>query len=308
MGGKLFDSILDQAKKFKVSLVIPAAENEEVLQSVHDGLEEGIVSEGILIGDGDRIRKIAGEIGLDLGRFEIIQETDYEACSRLAVKFICDGKATVLLKGQVDTKIYMKAILDKSAGLVKEGEILSHCAVMDIPAYHKALVLTDAAIAIEPDLETKKKIVQNSINFCQKLGIERPKIALVCAVEKVNPKMKSTVDAQAIVEAAQKGEITGGIVEGPYDFYIATNRQLAQEKGVKGEVCGDADVVVMHEINGANALYKGWTSFVPGIRNSAIVAGGSNFFILPSRTDPSDTKKYSIAFCGYLMSKQGTGR
>ena len=294
------DSFLEKAKKNPGRVVVPCADNHEALEAIELATKDKIVSGGTLIGVKDRIEAVAQSVNLDLSIFKIVECADPMECAKLAVKLISTGEGDFLVKGQIDTKIYMKAILEKEAGLVPPGNVLSHIAVMEIPTYHKLLMTADAAIFIEPNVDEKVKIVQNSVDFCHRLGINKPKVAMVAAVEKVNPKMVSTVQAQEVVEKAKAGAITGAIVEGPYDVYIATSKEAAGIKGAKGEVCGDADILMFHDINAANAAYKLMSTFVPGIRCASLIAGARIPIVLPSRADATETKRMSLVLAAAL--------
>ncbi len=177
--------------------------------------------------------------------------------------------------------MYLGAILEKDLGLVPPGQTLGHVGVLEIPGYHKLLVSTDAGITIEPSVEQKLQLVQSAVNVCHGLGVPRPKVAMVAAVEKVNPKMTSTVYADQVVKLAREGRIQGAVVEGPYDLYIATSAEQARIKHVQGEVCGDADALVFPEINSANVFWKTVHRFVPGAKLAGIVAGAR----VPNRAD-----------------------
>ncbi len=302
MSSTNLNSFLEKAKKNPGKVVVPCADNHEALEAIELALQDRIVDGGYFIGVKERIENVAKNVHLDLSLFEIIECADPVECAKIAVKKISSGAGDFLVKGQIDTKIYMKAILEKEAGLVPPGNVLSHVAVMEIPHYHKLLITADAAIFIEPTVEEKIKIVQNSVDFCQRLGIKRPKVAMIAAVEKVNPKMRSTVEAQAVVEAAKNGAVKGAVVEGPYDVYIATSKEAAAIKGAQGEVCGDADVLLFHDINAANAAYKLMSQFVPGIRCASLIAGAKIPIVLPSRADATETKRMSLVLAAALKN------
>ena len=170
------------------------------------------------------------------GRFGISKSTIHEAFKELAREgylFIKQGKGDFLVKGLVDTSLYLKAILDKEARLVEPGSTLSHFVLFETSHYHKLFAVTDAAILISPDLEQKRKIIQNSVNIMRTLGVDKPNVSVVCPVEKVNPKIQSTVDAAELVKMSQDGRLQNCVVEGPYDIYITFSRKLADEKGLK---------------------------------------------------------------------------
>jgi len=292
------EQIDEIAKTKKGRIVVLMAHNEEALEAVKMAVDEGWISEGTLIGDVVKIKEIAVDIHLNLQNFKLIDVIDAMSAAKEAVKMLVDKKVDFLLKGIIDTKVYMKAILDKEFGLVPEGNLLSHVAIMQIPKYHKLLGITDVAVNIYPGFEEKIKMIENIVGVFHKMGIEKPKVALVCPIEKVNEKIQSTVDAGNLVEYFRDHDDL--IVEGPYDFYIAVSKHAAEEKGVSGKVCGDADILVFPDLDSANPVYKVMNQFIPDVRSAAIVAGAKIPVILPSRADSADTKKLSVALCSFM--------
>lgn len=293
-----FSQIEEAARKIHGRVVVPMANNEEAQSAVKMALEDGMLEGGILIGDRDKIGEVAGTTGLDLGRFQILHIPDQAEAAREAVKMMAQNKGDFLLKGIIDTKYYLKAVLDKEFKMVEEGNLLSHVALMEVPGYHKLVGITDVAISIYPGVEEKKKMINNIVSVFHKLGIEKPKVAMICPVEKVNEKIESTMHAKAMVDYFKGSDKC--VVEGPYDTYIALSRHAAEEKGVKGEVCGDADILVFPNLDSANPVYKIMNQFIANIRSAAIVAGAKIPVILPSRADSALTKKLSIALSSYL--------
>ncbi len=298
---KNFDELLKIVKGKSSRLVVPGAHNPEAMEAIKIADDAGLVSGGILIGETAAIRTMAAGAGLDLKKFELVESADKAEMCKLAVSFIKQGKGDFLVKGLVDSSLYLKAILDKEAKLVEPGATLSHFVLFETAHYHKLLAVTDAAILISPDLEQKRRIIQNSVNIMRGLGVETPKVAVVCPVEKVNPKLPSTVDAAELSRMSQDGRITNAVVEGPYDIYISLSRKLADEKGVSGGlVPGEADILVFPDLDAANPVYKAITFFAAGMKSAALVAGASVPVILPSRTDPPLTKALSIALASFL--------
>jgi phosphate butyryltransferase len=286
------------AKTRKGRIVVPMAHNEEALEALKMGMDEGWIEGGILIGDLAKIKELAADIQLSLQNFILIEIVDPCKAAKEAVKMLVDNKMDFLLKGMIDSKIYLKAILDKEFDIVPEGKLLCHAAIMQIPGYHKLIGISDVAININPDMNDKIKIIDNMVSVFHKLGVEKPKVALVCPVEKANPKIQSTLDAAAITEHFKGSE--DRIVEGPYDLYISVSKHAADEKGIKGDVCGDADILIFPDLDSANPAYKLMNQFIPGVRCGAIVAGASIPVILTSRADSADTKKLSIALSAFL--------
>jgi phosphate butyryltransferase len=302
---KTFDELVNLVKGKSNRIVSPGANNPEVIEAIKIASGYGLVSGGVLIGDTAQIKSLAAADGLDISKFELVECQDKAEMCRLAVSCIRQGKGDFLVKGLVDTALYLKAILDKEAKLVPEGATLTHFVLFETAHYHKMFGVTDAAILISPTLEQKVKIIENAVGIMRTLGEERPKVALVCPIEKVNPKVPSTVDAEALVKMNREGRIKDCVVEGPYDVYISLDRKLADEKGVKGgEVPGQMDIMVLPDLDAANPVYKSITYFAEGMKSAAVVAGASVPVILPSRTDPPLTKALSIALASFMKEQK----
>jgi phosphate butyryltransferase len=302
---KTFDELVKLVKGKSNRIVSPGANNPEVIEAIKIASGYGLVSGGVLIGDTAQIKSLAAADGLDISKFELVECQDKAEMCRLAVSCIRQGKGDFLVKGLVDTALYLKAILDKEAKLVPEGATLTHFVLFETAHYHKMFGVNDAAILISPTLEQKVKIIENAVGIMRTLGEERPKVALVCPIEKVNPKVPSTVDAEALVKMNREGRIKDCVVEGPYDVYISLDRKLADEKGVKGgEVPGQMDIMVLPDLDAANPVYKSITYFAEGMKSAAVVAGASVPVILPSRTDPPLTKALSIALASFMKEQK----
>lgn len=295
---------LEGARQAPGRVVVPSAANEEALEAVAMALEDGVLSGVTLLGDPDAIVRTARQVGLALDRCEIVPTDDDDQAASMAVRRIVEGHGDFLLKGQLDTKKYLKAVLDRSAGVVAEGRVLSHVTVASMPTYPKPLIFTDVAIHIAPDAQDKIRIVRNAVEIARDLGIQRPKVAMIAAVEKINPKIPSTTDADAVVQAARAGAFPDAAVEGPYDLYIATSAEAARIKGVQGEVCGDADILVFPGLDAGNVFYKAVQRFVPDSWNAGIVAGARIPVLLPSRADSARSKRMSILIAAWIAGRR----
>lgn len=290
---KKFEDILASAKgKGLKKIAVAVAQDEDVLKAVKAAVNAGICVP-VLVGDKEKIEEISKEIEFDLKEIEIIDEKDGNLAARKAVELVSSGKADVVMKGLIDTSIILKAVLDKEIGL-RTGNILSHAAVFAIEKYHKLLLITDAAMNIAPDAEEKRQILENSLRLTSSLGIENPKVAVVCAKEKVSSKMQATVDAQELVQMQNDGRIKGCIVEGPFGLDNAISKEAAELKGVHGEVAGDADILLMPNIEAGNVLYKALTYFSDS-ENAGIILGAKAPIVLTSRADSDVAKLNSIA-------------
>ena len=302
---KNFAELLSLVKGRKNRVVVPGANNAEALEAIKMADDNGLISSGILIGDTALVSAMAKERGLNLSKFELLHCTDTTEMCNIAVDCIIKDKGDFLVKGLVDTKYYMKAILKKEAGLVPPGELLSHFVLFETPRYKKIFAMTDAAIIITPTLDQKTRIIQNAVTVMRQLGVDTPKVSLVCPVEKVNEKMQSTVDAAEMVKRAADGLIRNAVVEGPYDVYITFSRALADEKGIKGGVVpGEVDIAVFPNLDAANTVYKSISFFGEKVNGAAILVGARIPVILPSRADAPSTKLNSIALACFLKGQQ----
>ena len=298
---KSFTDLLSLAKEKgprKVSVAV--AEDIDVLGAVKEATERGI-AEPILIGDQKKIRAIAQELDFDLSNIEVINEKDGEKACRKAVSIVSSGQAEVLMKGLIDTAVIMKQVLDKEIGL-RTGKLISHVVVFNVPTYHKVLFVTDAAMNISPNLEQKKEIIDNAVELAHSLDIEEPKVAVIGAREKVSKKMEATVHAKELENMNKRGEILGCIVEGPFALDNAISKEAAIHKGVKSDMAGEVDILLVPNIDAGNVLYKSLTYFGKA-KNAGIITGTKAPIVLTSRTDTREAKLYSIALGVLRASK-----
>jgi len=297
---KNFDELLKMVKGRTNRIVVPGANNDEVLEACKMGVEHGIISGGVLIGPKSQVEAMAAKVGLPLKGFELMDLDDYAGMCNEAVDLVKAGKGDFLVKGLVDTKFYMKAILRKEVGAVEEGTVLSHFVLFELSNYHKLFAITDAAIMIKPTLEEKAKIVRNAVSMMRQLGVDVPKVSVVCPVEKPNPKIPSTLDAVELVKMSLDGRIKNAVIEGPYDVYITFSKKLAAEKGISGQVPGETDIALLPDLDSANPMYKTLSFFGAGMKSATLLAGSNIPIILPSRTDSPMTKLHSIALACFL--------
>ena len=291
---KLADLVRRIPEERRRTIAVPFADDPDAIRCIGRALHEGL-ARFILIGDPQRIRAVADADAVDISAAEILPEvgSEAEACAR-AVGLVRDGRAQVLMKGRVMTSSISKAILDKTAGLVPAGNLLSHVAVFEIPAYQRLLLVTDAGLNIQPGVEEKAAILANALSIARSLGVVQPQVACIAAVEKVNPKIASTVDAQALCALAAAGRFGDAVVEGPLSLDVAVSRRSAEIKGVASAVAGAADILLMPGLDAANVLYKCLTQFC-GARSASVVVGARVPVVMTSRSDDEDTKLYSVA-------------
>ncbi|MCF6462306.1 phosphate butyryltransferase [Clostridium sp. Cult1] len=298
---KSFVDLISLAQeKGKKRLSVAVAEDKPVLEAVKAAVDLNIV-QPILVGDKLKIEEISKEIGLDLSNVEIIDEKDGILAARKATELVSSEKADILMKGLIDTSIIMKQVLDKEIGL-RTGKIISHVAVFDVNTYHKIFFVTDAAMNISPDLDQKKGIIENSVELAHALGIDIPKIAVVAAKEKVSPKMEATVHAKELADMNSNNQIKDCIVEGPFALDNAISKEAAEHKGIKSVVAGDADILLMPDIEAGNVLYKSLT-FLAGSKSAGIILGAKAPIVLTSRADSQEAKLHSIVLGVLLTSK-----
>ncbi len=290
---KNFSDILQMAKEspcLRVSVAV--AEDAEVLESVAAAVKEDI-AQFVLFGNKERIREIAERERIPLDGTEIMNIRDPIRACREAVASVNKGDADVVMKGMVSTKDVLKAVLDKDVGL-RSGKVLSHVAVFDMPRYDRLLFVTDAAMNIAPTLENKVQIIENAAVICRSLGVHRPKVACVAAVETINTDMTATVDAALLSKMSERGQIRDVDIDGPLGLDIAISLEAAQQKGVGGKVAGKADLLLVPDIESGNILYKSMVYFA-GARVGGMIAGAKAPVVLTSRADTHESKLYSIA-------------
>lgn len=290
---KSFDELMEYAKKRgpkKVALA--CAEDIDALKAIDEAEKTGIV-EAILVGNEEKIKANAQKENIDIKKYEILHEADMVEASRKAVALVSSGKAHMVMKGLVDTSIILKAVLDKEIGL-RTGNPLSHVALFQVPGFDKMHLVTDAAMTIAPDLEGKKALINNVVPVAKALDIEMPKVAVICAKEKPNPKMPDTMDARALQEMNERGEIKDCIVGGPLALDNAVSKKAAQIKGIDHPAAGDADILLTGDIEAGNVLYKSMIYFGKA-KNAGVIVGAKAPIILTSRADSDEAKLYSIA-------------
>lgn len=255
---------------------------ETALAGALDAARERLIKP-ILVGPEERIRETARAAGLDLGDTLVIEAPYSQASAARAVELVREGQAELLMKGSLHTDELLSAIVARDTGL-RTNRRLSHVYIMDVPAYHKVLFVTDAAINISPVLEDKVDICQNAIDLALAMGIKRPKVALLSAVETVTSKIPATVEAAALCKMVDRGQITGGVLDGPLAFDNAISAEAARKKGIRSEVAGDPDILVAPDLEAGNILAKQF-SLLANADCAGVVMGARVPIILTSRAD-----------------------
>ena len=294
----LEDLLKNTGKKMK--LVVVACQDEGVIESVIQSANLGI-TQPILIGDKGATLKIVQKLGLNIEGYEFIDEADLVKSAELGVKMVSEGKADFIMKGLVDTSILMKAVLNKEWGL-RTGSLISHVMVYEVSSYHKLLYLTDGGMNLNPNYDDKIKILNNAILVAKAMGNEEVKVAVLAAKEKVNPKMAATVDADKLKTYSNKGGFGKEVlVEGPLALDLALSKDAADKKGMHNQVVGDADILLVPNIEMGNGIGKAITYLAGGI-GAGVIMGAKVPVVLVSRADDKKTKLYSIAL-GNMVSR-----
>ncbi len=260
----------------------------------------------VLVGPEGKIRQAAEEAKIDLGPYRIVSTEHSHASAAKAVDLARAGEVEAIMKGSLHTDEIMGAIVPTAAGL-RTSRRISHAFVMDVATYPKMFIMTDAAVNIFPDLEVKRDIVQNAIDLAHALGIELPKVGILSAVEVINPKIPSTVEAAALCKMADRGQITGGILDGPLAFDNAISAQAAKTKGIVSPVSGDVDILLAPDLEAANMLFKQLT-YLSGAEGAGIVLGTRIPVVLTSRADSVRTRLASVAVMAKVAHARRSGK
>ena len=290
---KSFADLMKEAKaKGPKKVAVAVAQDEVVLEALALALKEKIATP-LLYGDKKTIEEAAQKAQVDLKGWDITDIKDMAEASKAAVQAVSGGRADFLMKGLVATSTFLKAVLDKEVGL-RTGRLLSHVAVMESPGYHKLLFVTDGGMCVKPDLTAKVDIVTNAVEVVRHLGIDTPKVAVLAAVEVLNPEMPETADAAELSKMAERGQIKHCLVDGPLAIDLAVSAEAAQHKKVKSAVAGDADILMVPEIVCGNVLAKGLI-YLAGGQGGGLIAGAAKPVVMLSRADSKETKLNSIA-------------
>ncbi len=287
---QLFDVLRSKAKK---RLVAAYANDDHTIEAVSMAVDMGIV-DATLVGDEETIKKVCATHNIDPAKFHIVQENDEMKAASKAVELINKGEGDVLMKGLVSTDKYMRAILNKEKGLLPPKAVLSHVTVVQVPTYHKLLIVGDVAIIPAPDLNQKVAITNYLVKTAHSLGIEKPKVALLAATEQVSAAMPACVDATIISKMGDRGQIKGALIDGPLALDVAIDAESAKIKKLTGEVAGDADCILFPNIESGNVFFKACTKLAKG-ELGAMVMGAKVPCVLTSRGDSVQSKMYSIA-------------
>ena len=291
-----YELLLERCRAFEPIVTAVAHPCEKTaLEAAIDAAAQRLITP-ILVGQEAKIREVARDAGIDIGPYRLVDAPHSHAAAARAVELVRQGEAQLLMKGSLHSDEILGAVVARETGL-RTGRRLSHVFIMDVPTYHKVLIVTDAAINIAPGLEEKVDICQNAIDLAIALGVQTPKVAILAAVETVNSKMKTTLEAAALCKMADRGQITGGILDGPLAFDNAISADAAKMKGIKSAVAGDPDILLVPDLESGNMLAKQLT-FLANADSAGIVLGARVPIILTSR---ADSVRSRIASCGVAM-------
>ena len=293
-----FETLLESMRPASPRRVtLACATDTNALSSVCVAHKMGFVN-AVLYGDENEIKNIATKHGLDISDFEIVHCNDELSAANAAVCAVRNGHADILMKGLIHTADILRAVLNRDTGIRGDG-ILSHVSVLYSPSRNRRLFLTDIAMVMYPDLEQKVNLINNAVSFARHMGVDTPRVAPLCAVETLNPKMPATVDADALRQMNERGEIANCIISGPISFDIAVSKSAAMAKGYTGSIHGDADILLFDNIEAGNNTIKAMVQFSDWIFGGVII-GARAPIIINSRSDSDTSKLFSIA-CACTM-------
>jgi phosphate butyryltransferase len=295
---KSLNEITKKVKNTKRKLVVAGGNSPSVIQSVAKSVNEGFI-EATLVGDKEEILKLSEECNLNAALWNIVDEKEPAKIAAKSVEIVRSKEADILMKGFIGSADYLHAILHKQHGLIEAGRFLTHIVVMQVPKYHKLLIISDAAILVQPDLSQKIAMLKSCMNIANKMGISKPKAGIISCVEKPNFKIDSTIDATIIKKMVKRGQLEGVEVDGPLALDLAISKRCAEEKKFKSPVAGDCDILIFPNICTGNVFFKALTTLADA-ELAAVVVGASVPCILTSRADTKETKFLSIALASFL--------
>ena len=277
--------------------VVAAAHDEHTLQAVFAAGRDGLI-QPVLVGRREEILSIARALGEELEPGQVVDADSDADCAARSVALIRSGRGDMLIKGMLQTGTLLKAVVSREAG-IRAGEVMSHVAILDVPSYHKLLYVTDGGMVVAPDLEQKRHILKNALDFCRFLGYDCPKAAVLCAVETVNPAMPETADAAVLKAEGERGDFGPCVVEGPIALDLATDRAAAEVKGYRSPVAGDADILLAPSIAAGNLLGKSLYGLAGG-EMAGVVLGAKVPITVNSRGATAEEKYWSILICAAM--------
>jgi phosphate butyryltransferase len=285
------EKVLKLKKKYRIA--VAWAHDPHTLGALNEAVKKNLI-EALLIGKSPEINKICSAVNIDPTSFTIIESGNESAASAEAVRMVKSGEADIVMKGLVGSDIFLKAVMDKQTGIMLPNAILSYVAVLEIPAYHKLLFITDPAVIPYPDLDQKVAMVNYAIEMARQFGVEKPKVALIGASEKMSRHIGNSVDYAIICKMADRGQIKNCVIDGPLDLFLACDKKSIGLKGVETPVNGDADVLLFPSLESCNPFYKGLMLFANG-ELAGLLRGTEKPVILMSRSESEKSKYFCIA-------------
>ncbi|MCB6992557.1 bifunctional enoyl-CoA hydratase/phosphate acetyltransferase [bacterium 210820-DFI.6.37] len=302
---KNFEELVNSLKGMPACrAAVAAAQDEHTLEAVFKCAEEGII-EPVLVGDKNAIVEILDKLGKSMPGENIYEASTLEDAAFKAVELVRKGKADVIMKGKLDTSVILREVVKRETGL-RNGHAMSHIAINEIPSYHKLVITTDGGMTLQPSLEQKKEILINAVTAMRALGVEQPKVGVLAAAEKINEKLTDSVDAAALKEMNQKGEITDCIVEGPISLDLAMVAEKARAKGYESPCAGDVDILIVPNITAGNILGKSMTELDHG-KMAGLIIGAKCPIVVTSRGSSSE-EKYNALMLAAKMAGGSNGQ
>ena len=271
------------------TMAVVFAHNDHVIESVKLASDMDVIKP-VLIGDADKIKSLINAYGLK-EPYEIVEEQDPQKASLYAMNLVNEGQCDIVMKGLIDTKIILREVVNSETG-IRKSDLLSHVGVVSLPTYHKAIFATDGAMNIQPNVDQKIKLIENAVDLAHTLGYKKPKVGIISSVEKVNPKIQSTLEAKEIVEHYQN-QSHDFIIDGPFALDNLVSMESKKQKGIESEVAGDCDIFVFPNLDGGNIFYKTCMFLAKG-ESAGIVLGAKVPIIVTSRADTANAKFNSI--------------
>ncbi len=288
---QLVDRVKDGKRKFRIAVCW--AQDPNTLGAIALAVDAGFI-EAQLIGNIDAINNVAASLGILLDSFTLIEAEDQQKAAYVAVKMVRDGSSDILMKGLIGTDIFLKSIMDKESGLMLPGAVMSYVCAVDIPSYHKLLFITDTAVLPFPNLEQKKAMANYAITMANSFGIDKPRLALIGASEKLSKHFPSSTEYPALCKMVESGEIKDCIMDGPLDLFLACDKEACEIKGVDTPIEGNADILLFPSLESCNPFYKGLMQFAGG-ELAGMLTGTSHPVVLMSRSESELSKYYCIA-------------
>jgi len=294
---KSFDELkeiaLDYGRKHgRAKLGVASAADPSVLEAAYDAWKLELV-DPVLVGRSEEIKKVADQAEIDVAPWRVVEAAGPEACGAKAVELARHGEVDFLMKGKMQTAILMRAALNRETG-IRAGGLMSHLALLWTPKFGRILGMSDGGIVLHPTLEDKVGIIENAVDAMHKLGWECPNVAIVGALELVNPEMPHTIDAAALAKMNDRGQITGCLVDGPFGFDNAISELAAERKSIESPMAGKADLVIFEDIDVGNVFYKALCFMADGVRTAGVLVGSKVPIVMASRADGPETKQSSI--------------